>query len=132
MQLVRGGKGRVSCIEAEDTGSKVQLHEVVEAIGRVGRLKGDLRHDSWADLSDMFHRHIEYGQLAVVCGARGGSIWRVVFSPPAAFAKQLILKRGFLDGRRGVLAAAGVAIGTCVKHVLIHAHRAGLDREKSQ
>ncbi len=129
MQLVRGGKGRVRCIEAGDSDSKVQLHEVVEAIGNVGRLKGDLLHDSWADLPDMFRRHIEYGQLAVVCGARGGSIWRIIFSPPAAFTKQLILKRGFLDGRRGVLAAAGMAVGTCVKHVLIHAHRAGLDGE---
>ena len=26
-------------------------------------------------------------------------------------------------------AAAGMAVGTCVKHVLIHAHRAGLDGE---
>ena len=45
--------------------------------------------------------------------------------------KQLILKRGMLDGWRGLIAAGSVGAGTMLKHLFIAQRRHGLERERS-
>jgi len=129
LRLVRGGVARMRGIGADEPTSPAQLHESLDVDGKVGRVRGNLIHDSWADLTDMCRRYIEYGRLAAECGARGGSATRLVFSPAAAFLKQFILKRGFLDGKPGLIAAAGAAMGTLVKHLYLAQRRAGLSGE---
>ena len=126
LRLVRGGSARMSALGTGEPGSRAQLHEALVVDGTTGRLRGDLLHDSWTDLADMCGRYIAYGRLAADCGAPGGTLARLLISPPAAFVKQYVLKRGFLDGRRGLIVAAGAAMGVLVKHMFLAQRRAGL------
>ncbi len=114
LRLVRGGQARVSGVEE---------HDRLEVEGPLGRLEGDLRHDSWADLADLARRQIEYAEMASRCDARGGNLASLLFSPPAAMLKQLILKQGFRDGARGFIAAGMTFNAKMLKHAYLAARR---------
>ncbi len=122
LRLVRGGSAHISSIGGKSQGT-AQVHETVAVQGKVGKLVGDLRHDSWRDLADMCRRNIHYAQLNADAGASGGSLAHVLVSPPAAFFKQLILKQGWRDGWRGIIAAGGFSSATLLKHLFIAQRR---------
>lgn len=114
LRLVRGGKARVVGLDP---------HDRLEVGGAVGRLRGDLRHDSWVDVQDMSSRHLAYARIAAETAPRGGSPLNLLFSPAGAMLKQLVLKGGFLDGGRGWIAAASTASATLAKHLFIAERR---------
>ena len=62
---------------------------------------------------------------------RGGRRINLIVNPAAAFLKQLILRKGFLDGWRGWVAAGGVASQALIKHVVIMDRRQR-ERESSR
>jgi hypothetical protein len=101
----------------------VDPHDRLEVEGGTGRLVGDLRHDSWADVRELAERQVRYSLIASEQAAGGGSVLRLLFSPPAAFLKQLILRRGILDGRRGLIVAGLASNAAMLKHALIAARR---------
>lgn len=115
VRLVRGGRGRVAGSGPSGRG----IHDRIEVPGRVGRLRGTLRHDSWFDLEDFWSRSIRYSRDAARTGERGGGVLDVLFRPSLAFIKQYLLRRGFLDGRRGFLMASMLAVGNAMKQVTI-------------
>ena len=92
--------------------------------GRTSRIAGTLRHDSWASAGDMLARGVRYGVRYAEAGNSGGKAINVLINPAAGFFKQLVLRRGFLDGWRGWVVAGGVASQTLAKHVAIMAARA--------
>ena len=94
--------------------------------GKTGRLAGFAGHDSWADLSELCRRNIALARRAAEHYPGGGTPFHIFLSPPAAMLKQYVLKRGFLDGWRGLIAAGAVASGTMLKHLFIAQRRAGL------
>ncbi|MCH8343516.1 MAG: glycosyltransferase family 2 protein [Planctomycetes bacterium] len=114
LRLFRSGRGRVTGIG---------VHDQIEVPGRTRRLKGICRHDSWSDVRDLALRQIAYAEEAVRSGIRGGSTFNLLLSPPAAMFKQLILKRAFLDGFRGLIAAGMTFNYTMLKHSFIAAER---------
>jgi glycosyltransferase involved in cell wall biosynthesis len=114
LRLFRKGRGVVA-------GEGV--HDYIEVPGRVGRLKGVCRHDSWADLRELAERQLWYAEEASRAGVRGGSPLNLFISPPAAMIKQLLLKGGCLDGRRGLIAAAMTFNHTMLKHAFLAASR---------
>lgn len=114
LRLFRSGKGSVRGINP---------HDFIHVDGQTARLRGDLRHDSWSGLRDMAQRHIRYAEIACEQGTRGGSLFHILFSPPAAFFKQYLIKRGFLDRGRGLVAAGMTAVGVMLKHCFIATHR---------
>lgn len=80
-------------------------HDALEVDGSVGMLQGDLIHHPYRSLSEHLQtidrytlRHVE---VAVATGQRA-HWWDVVFRPILHIVKTLLLKRGFLDGVRGV------------------------------
>lgn len=99
------------------------VHEQLRVPGRNGRLRGICRHDAWADLGELFGRQMHYAQLAADSATRGGSPINLVINPPAAMLKQLVLKRGFLDGTRGLIVAAAAFNFAALKHSFIAARR---------
>lgn len=109
LRLFRAGRGEV----------EGDLHEAIVVRGRTGRLAGDLRHDSYAGVEDMLRRHVRYASVHAAHGGAGGSLFRILFSPSAAFVKQLLLRRGLLDGWRGILMAGGMASHALMKHLLV-------------
>jgi glycosyltransferase involved in cell wall biosynthesis len=131
LRLVRGGRGRMAGVDDPDLAYPRNLHERLEVPGRVGRLAGVCRHDPWADIPDMVRRHLRYAQIAAATAQRGGSVLHLLVSPPAAMLKQLVVKRGFLDGPRGLIAAGLEFNRTMLKHVLIAVRRiSGADGRK--
>jgi len=114
MRLVRGGS-------AKATGRLP--HDRVEVDGATARLRGDLRHDSFADLDDMLRRQLSYARISAENGARGGRLIDVLTSPATAFLKQVIVKGGFRDGWRGIVCAGGAAAGALMKHLHVMERR---------
>lgn len=114
LRLFRGDCAKVTGINP---------HYVIAVNGRTGRLEGDVRHDSWADLNDLAQRQIRYAREHAAQSPRGGSIFSILVRPPAALVKQLVLKRGLLDGWRGVIISGMTANFTMLKHVYIAASR---------
>lgn len=122
LRLVRSDNFKVVGIGPNGRGG----HDRVEVEGRVGRLKGICRHDSWADAPEMCRRQVDLARRAGEHNQGGGTILHIMFSPAATFLKQMLLKRGFLDGTRGLIAACGAAAGVLMKHMFIAQRRAGL------
>lgn len=88
----------------------------------VSRLAGHLRHDSFPTFSEHMRKqwyHATTMARSLHAAGKRGSRLSLIISPPGAFLKQLVLKRGFLDGRAGWLAAASTAMAALVKHATL-------------
>lgn len=117
LRLVRRGRAAWGGLDPHD-----QLR-LTDPGARTVHLVGDLRHDSIATWSDFLAKQVVYGRLmaeAMARAGRRGSLARAVLSPPGAFCKQVILKRAFLDGWRGWLAALSTGVAAAAKHVALY------------
>ena len=121
LRLVRVAGARVK-------GDAVGGHDQILVDGTVRSLEGILHHDSWINAKDMLERGVRYGFRASETTRTGGTRLNLLVNPASAFFKQLVLRRGFLDGWRGWVAAAGVASQALAKHVAIMERRQ-LERE---
>ena len=94
------------------------VHESVLVDGPVGRLTCELQHYSYRDLSDQFDRVARYSALAArqmhESGKRAGPL-DLLAHPPAAFLRNYVLRRGFLDGSVGLTISLVNAYGVFVK-----------------
>jgi len=89
---------------------------------RRARLAGTIRHDSFPTFAEHMRKQwVHATTMAASLHAAGerGSYVRLVASPTGAMLKQLVLKRGVLDGYAGWLAAASTAVGTLIKHAAL-------------
>lgn len=125
LRLVRRGRARWGGYDPHDA---MELIPDPGAPGRrIARLSGDIRHECIASISDFLARqarHADTAAAALRARGRRGSIPRLVFSPLGEFAKQIIVRRAFLDGWRGWTAASASAAATLMKHAaLIEASR---------
>ncbi|MEQ1575029.1 MAG: glycosyltransferase family 2 protein [Vicinamibacterales bacterium] len=82
------------------------VHESVAVDGESGQLTNELEHRSYRDLSDHLDRINHYSTLAArqmhESGRRAGPL-DLLLHPPAAFIRNYLLRRGFLDGTAGLL-----------------------------
>ena len=96
------------------------VHERLDVTGRVERLAGDLRHDTMPTLDDAIDKMNRYSggraRDKVAAGRRGGlgaalghGLW--------AFVRCYLIKRGFLDGRLGLVLAIYQAEGTYYRYL---------------
>jgi len=99
-------------------------HDQLQLLPRrkAARLPGILRHDSFPT----FAEHMRKQWLHATTMARSlheagvrGSYLRLLSSPTGAMVKQLVLKRGVLDGYPGWLAAASTAAAALIKHATL-------------
>jgi glycosyltransferase involved in cell wall biosynthesis len=113
--------------------SNDEVHEAVLTTAEVGRLDGDLLHDSAEDLSTYMAKQNRYSSLHAHAlydqGVRAGD-WRLAASPLMRFVKFYFLRLGFLDGGPGF---AHIVIGcnnTFHKYLkLIELQQAGARRD---
>jgi glycosyltransferase involved in cell wall biosynthesis len=122
LRLVRKGRARWGGLDPHDG------LEMIDG-GRIENLKGDLRHDSFPSFSEWLPKATGHARLSAQtnfnAGRRSGYA-SLLFSPPAAFLKQLVLKQAWRDGWPGWLAAGSVAASALMKHmVLIELERMG-------
>ncbi|CAH2030479.1 glycosyltransferase family 2 protein [Trichlorobacter ammonificans] len=90
------------------------VHESVELSGPVGRLTGTIDHRSFHAAEDFLEKARRYaipGALQMHAAGKRGSALLAVIKATAAFIKSYLLKRGFLDGRAGLLIAVSGAVG---------------------
>ncbi|MGZ5099458.1 MAG: glycosyltransferase family 2 protein [Usitatibacter sp.] len=84
--------------------SNDEVHEAVLTTTEVGRLDGDLLHDSAEDIATYMAKQNRYTSLHAEAlfkqGVRAG-YWRLAASPAARFVKFYVLRMGFLDGGPG-------------------------------
>ena len=99
VRLFRRGRGRFA---------ERAVHESVTVTGPVGRLRGHLVHRSYEGVSDFIGRANRYSSLAAEQMVREGRRVRMgelILKPLGRFLSMYVMKRGFLDGRRGLLLA---------------------------
>lgn len=112
LRLFRRDRGRFA-------GGRVHEAVCMDAGSRVDRLRERLPHHAYRSISDYVLRLDRYTTLAAATlrdQGRRPSWSRLLLSPPAAFCKTFILKRGYRDGVRGLLVAAGSAYYVLVKY----------------
>lgn len=124
-RLFRSGTGVVAGLGPNGRGG----HDRVDVPGSVGQLPGYCLHDSWVDTADMLRRYVGLGRRAAEYAPSGGRVIDLIVRPPSAFLKHYVLKRGFMDGRDGLIVALGVFVGNLMKHMMIaETRRSGGDR----
>jgi glycosyltransferase involved in cell wall biosynthesis len=86
--------------------SESMVHESVKVDGVTGSLKNPLEHYTYSDVSDYLGRMQRYSTLAAeemhARGRRAG-VLDLLIRPPVTFIKMYILRRGFLEGRLGLV-----------------------------
>ena len=88
---------------AQWTGTYV--HEGVTVNGRVGRLRHELQHYAYRDISEHMETIEHYTTLAarqMFEQGRRATAFDLALQGPFAFFRNFILKRGFLDGATGL------------------------------
>lgn len=90
------------------------VHESVDVTGEVGSLSGTIEHKSFnapEDFLDKARRYAVPGAIQMHKAGKRGSVILAVVKSSAAFIKSFVLKKGFLDGRVGILIAVSGAVG---------------------
>ncbi|MFQ5520256.1 MAG: glycosyltransferase family 2 protein [Candidatus Methylomirabilia bacterium] len=99
VRLFRRGRGRFI---------DYPVHESVTVQGPVGRLVQPLLHESYRSLEEFVTRANRYSTLAALeWRTRGGrvSVPDLILRPAVRFFSMYLLRRGFLDGWRGLVIA---------------------------
>jgi hypothetical protein len=82
------------------------VHESVVANGRVEKLRGEMFHFPYRDMSEHLRKIDRYTTLAAEQWASEGrraTALQAFIYPRLAFFRNYILRRGFLDGRTGLI-----------------------------
>jgi glycosyltransferase involved in cell wall biosynthesis len=111
VRLFRRGSGRFS----DDL-----VHETLRVQGPVGRLAGDLLHESYADFDavlDKLNRYSTAGAQALHRKGVKGTLAKALGHGLWAFLRTYLFKRGFLDGRLGLALAISNAEGTYYRYL---------------
>lgn len=87
----------------------VEPHDRIEVTGDVGRLRGDLLHYTYRDLSDHLHRIDKFTTAAaeeMMKQGVGMPLFHMLTRPQGRFLRMYVLRLGFLDGVPGLVVAA--------------------------
>ena len=116
--------------------SNDDVHEAVLTTVEVGRLEGDLLHDSAEDIATYVGKQNRYTTLHAEALYKQGvraSAWRLIASPVARFIKFYFFRLGFLDGGPGF---AHIVIGchsTFLKYLkIIELQKGGMHEARGQ
>ena len=95
------------------------VHETVVVDGRVGRLTTPLDHFTYDSVGDFLRRMERYAALAsdeLWSAGRRARITDLTVRPVWTFVRMYLLRRGFVDGWRGLLLAGLYACYTFAKY----------------
>ncbi len=105
-----------------------EVHEVVLTTAQVGRLEGDLLHESVEDIATYLAKHNRFStahaQMLYSQGTRTSPA-RVALSPVIRFAKYYVFRLGFLDGIEGMAHCLIGAWYSFVKHLKLYELQGG-------
>ena len=96
-----------------------EVHEKVVLDGNAGHLTHPLAHYTYWSISDFIKRMENYSSLAAKeirkSSGRAG-LFSLTIKPIATFIKMYLIRRGFLDGRRGLILATLYGFYTFLKY----------------
>ncbi|MGB9735569.1 MAG: glycosyltransferase family 2 protein [bacterium] len=110
IRLVKNGFGKWGGLEPHDT---------LVVNGRVCRLNGDILHYSFRNISHHIRKLDYFTDVAseeLIKSGKHIGIKELIFHPVGMFFKMFILKRGFLDGIQGFIAASISAFHVFIKY----------------
>jgi glycosyltransferase involved in cell wall biosynthesis len=111
VRLVRRGSARFT---------DALVHEALQPQGPVGRLEGELLHESYADFESVLEKANRYstaGARALHAKGVKGSLGKALGHGLWAFLRTYLLQRGFLDGRLGLALAISNAEGSYYRYL---------------
>jgi glycosyltransferase involved in cell wall biosynthesis len=94
------------------------VHESVHVDGGPGQLRSELQHYSFQDVNDQIARLTHYSTLAarqMYDTGRRATALDLLVHPAAAFLRNYVLRRGFLDGSVGLVISLVNAYGVFLK-----------------
>ncbi len=97
-----------------------EVHESLKVSGKVGYLKGDLLHYSYPSISHHLKKIDMYSTMFAKGAFKKGkrfSLLKLLLSPPGAFIRRFILKRGFMDGFEGFVLSVMAFYYTFLKYL---------------
>ncbi len=100
--------------------SDAPVHESLQTERAVGRLQQPLQHWSFRTMEQVLDKVNRYSSLsapAVVARGRAPTLTTALLHGAAAFFRTYVLKRGFLDGRHGLMLAISNAEGSYYRYV---------------
>lgn len=89
---------------------------------KTSRLRGNLRHDAWETYEAQGAKALQHARdaaIAMRAAGKRGSTGRLLVSPLSAAMKHLVLKRAWLDGAPGMMAAYTMIVYTTMKHIFL-------------
>ncbi|MDR1910953.1 MAG: glycosyltransferase family 2 protein [Helicobacteraceae bacterium] len=98
-------------------------HEVMTIDGKIGKINGRLDHYSYANINEHFTKLINYAQIGAKSYYKRGervNISTIFLRPFFGFVKAYLLKRGFLDGTPGLIAAFSSSIHIFLKYATLY------------
>ena len=98
------------------------VHEELFINGKTSILNGYIIHYSYKDIKDHFPKTINYAYLSAksyYIRGKKPSISKLIFSPVFSFIKLYILKKGFLDGLRGLIAGFSAYVYVFLKYAFL-------------
>lgn len=85
------------------------VHEAVTADGEIGRLRGELQHYAYRNISEHLEtidRYTSYAARQMHEDGRRAGLLQLLGHPPLAFLRNYIAHRGILDGGPGLIVSA--------------------------
>lgn len=101
---------------------KGEIHEVLEIeSSKISKLKGDIYHYSYKDLSDHVIKAMEFSKkVAFQKKTKKVNFLYIFFRPLWAFLKTYIFKKGFMDGYPGLIASMMTMFYTFLKYAFLY------------
>jgi glycosyltransferase involved in cell wall biosynthesis len=96
------------------------VHESVEVRGSVKKLQGHLIHYTYSTLESVIDKVNAYssaGAQRMYEQGRSAGVWQAVLHGAWAFCRGYVLRAGFLDGARGLMAAVSNAESTYYRYI---------------
>lgn len=105
-------------------------HDILQMKGdeKVGFLKGDLLHYSYASISAHVEQTDKFTTIAAKAAFKQGkrsSVFKIVTRPMFKFLRDYFFKRGFLDGRYGFVICCINSLYALLKYSKLHALQNG-------
>ena len=98
------------------------IHEYLVIDGKVSKINGFLYHYSYRDIKDHFTKVVNYSYIAAQEMYKKGKKFKmrkIFLNPLASFIREYILKKGFLDGTRGLIVAVSATYYSFLKYIYL-------------
>lgn len=95
-------------------------HDELKCNSSKQKLRGELVHYSYKDVRNHFDKTLDYAQISAKSYKERGrkfSIWNLLLNPIVAFVRLYIIRKGFLDGKHGLVAGFSTFVYTFLKYV---------------